>query len=158
MHSDTSGTNTRRYTVASGDILALQVVRIDEVTARENLMTEERGTDRPEDVGNDWDLESAVRRPGVKQSSVVVSVRLRRSDFDKLSERAEAEGVPTSTFLRNAALEKIQGRGGTFDVYWIGGTDVHFTVSAVFGHTTSADLQATENVVTLPVSGSFSSA
>ena len=120
-------------------------------------MTEERGTDRPEDIGNDWDLDNAVRRPGVKQSSVVVSVRLRGSDFDEISAHAEAEGVPTSTFLRNAALEKIRGRSGTFDVYWVGGTSVHFTTTAVFGHTTSADLHATENRFPLPVSGSYNS-
>ena len=144
--------------MASSDSLAMQVVRVDEATARENVMTEERGTDRPEDDGNDWDLDNAVRRPGVRRSSVVVSVRLRGSDFDKISERAEAEGVPTSTYMRNAALEKVEGRRGTFVVYWVGGTDVHFSTSAVFGHTTSADLQASENVATLPDTGSHSSA
>ena len=71
-------------------------------------MTEERGTDRPIDVGNDWDLETAVRRPGVKQGGVTVSVRLSRTDFDKLSECAEAEGLATSTFMLNAALEKVR--------------------------------------------------
>ena len=106
-------------------------------------MTDERTTDRPEDVGNDWDLESAVRRPGVRQSSVVVSVRLRRPDFDKVSSQAEAEGVPTSTFLRNAALEKIEGKGGVTAVYWISGGSANFTVSAAFGHTTSTELHAT---------------
>ncbi len=120
-------------------------------------MTEEHAADRPEDVDNDWDLDNAVRRPGVKQSSVVVSVRLRGRDFDKISERAEVEGVPTSTFMRNAALEKVEGRRGTTVVYWVGGTGVHFSTSALFGHKTSADFQATKNVVTLPVSGSYSS-
>ncbi len=71
-------------------------------------MTDERRTDRPEDVGNDWDIENAVRRPGVRQSSVVVSVRLRGRDFDKLAERAEAEGMTTSTFLRNVAVEMVR--------------------------------------------------
>lgn len=106
-------------------------------------MTEESRTGRPEDICNDWDLDQAVRRPGIRQSSVVVSVRLRGSDFDKISEHAEAEGVPTSTFMRNAALEKVEKRRGTFVVYWVGGTDAHFTTSAAFGHTTSADFHAT---------------
>jgi len=135
----------------------MQVVRIGEATARENVMTEERGTDRTEDDGNDWDLDNAVRRPGVRQSSVVVSVRLRGSDFDKISERAEIEGVPTSTFMRNAALEKVEGRRSTTVVYWIGGTGVHFSTSAVFGHKTSADLYATEDKITEPVSSSYGS-
>ena len=142
MPSDTDRTDPRKDTVAPGDSLALQVVRVDEIGARENLMTEERGTDRPEDVGNDWDLESAVRRPGVKKSSVVVSVRLRGSDFDKISEKAEVEGVPTSTFMRNAALEKVEGKRGVSAVYWIGGGSAYFTMSAEFGHTTSTELYA----------------
>lgn len=106
-------------------------------------MTEESRTDRPEDIGNEWDLENAVRRPGVKQSSVVVSVRLRGSDFDKISEQAEAEGVPTSTFLRNAALEKVDGRPERNAVYWISGGSASFTTTAAFGHMTSTELHAT---------------
>ena len=105
-------------------------------------MVEESRTDRPEDIGNDWDLESAVRRPGVKQSSVVVSVRLRGSDFDKISKQAEAEGVPTSTFLRNAALEKVDGRPARSVVYWISGGSANFTTTAAFGHMTSTELHA----------------
>ena len=104
-------------------------------------MTEERGTDRPEDIGNDWDLDNAVRRPGVKQSSVVVSVRLRRSDFDKISECAEAEGVPTSTFLRNAALEKIEGKPGAIAIFHITGAAIPFMQSEAFGYTTCPELQ-----------------
>lgn len=73
-------------------------------------MTEERRTDRPEDVGNEWDLENAVRRDGVKQGSIVVSVRLSRCEFDTLSEYAEAEGVSTSAFIRRAALDRVEGK------------------------------------------------
>ena len=102
-------------------------------------MTEECETDRPEDVGNDWDLEKAVRRPGVNRSSVVVSVRLRGSDFDKISRRAESEGVPTSTFLRNAAIEKVEGKREASKAYWIGGVSAVFTTNAVFSHKTSAE-------------------
>ena len=106
-------------------------------------MTEESRTDRPEDIGNDWDLENAVRRPAVKQGSVVVSVRLRRSDFDRIAERAEVEDVPTSTFLRNAALEKIEGKREASEAYWIGGAAAVFTTNAAFGHKTSAEGRAT---------------
>lgn len=102
-------------------------------------MTEERETDRPEDVGNDWDLENAVRHSGVNRSSVVVSVRLRGSDFDKISGRAESEGVPTSTFLRNAALEKVEGKREASEAYWIGGAAAVFTTNAAFSHKTSAE-------------------
>ena len=70
-------------------------------------MMEELGTDRPDDVGDDWDLENAVRRDGVKQDSTVVSVRLSRCEFDRICEQAEEEGVLTSTFLRNAVLDKV---------------------------------------------------
>ena len=141
MLGDTDSTNLRKEALASGDSLAVQVVRVDEVRARENLMTEEHTTDRPEDIGNDWDMESAVRRPGVKQNSVVVSVRLRRNDFDKISGCAEVEGVPTSTFMRNAALEKVEGRRGTIAVFYITGAATPFMQSAAFGYTTCPELR-----------------
>ena len=105
-------------------------------------MTEASNTNRPEDTENDWELESAAKRPGVKRGSVVVSVRLPRDDFDRISRKAEAASVPTSTFLRNAALEKAEGKRQASVVYWNGGAAANFATTAVFGHTTSADLEA----------------
>ena len=105
-------------------------------------MTEAANTNRPEDTENDWELESAEKRPGVKRGSVVVSVRLPRDDFDSISRSAEAAGIATSTFLRNAALEKAEGKRQASVVYWNGGAAANFTTTAVFGHTTSADLEA----------------
>ena len=63
--------------------------------------------DCAQDAEGDWDLESAEARPGAKRTSVVVSVRLPRRDFDRISKTAEAAGIPVSTFLRNAALKGI---------------------------------------------------
>ncbi len=105
-------------------------------------MTQEVDTNRPEDTGDDWDLESAERRPAVKRGSVVVSVRLHSDDFDRIARKAEAAGIPTSTFLRNAALEKVTGKRESSAAYWNGGAAANFTTSAMFGHTTSADLEA----------------
>ena len=105
-------------------------------------MTRAANTNRPEDSEDDWELESAERRPGVRRGSVVVSVRLARDDFDKISQSAEATGIPTSTFLRNAALEKVEGKREASVVYWNGGAAAHFSTTAAFGHTTSADLEA----------------
>ncbi len=70
-------------------------------------MTTERGTQGLGDAGNNWDLENAVRRPGVRQDGVAVLVRLSYTDFNKLSECAEAEGITISTLLRNAAVEMV---------------------------------------------------
>ena len=100
--------------------------------------------DRPEDVGNEWDLENAILLPAVKPSSVVVSVRLRRNDFDKIAARAESDGLPTSTFLRNAALEKVDGRpeSKVVHVYWGGAASANFNTTAIFGHTTVKDDEA----------------
>ena len=105
-------------------------------------MREASNTNRPEDTENDWELESAAKRPGVKRGSVVVSVRLPRDDFDRISRSAEAAGVATSTFLRKAALEKVEGNYEASVVYWNGGAAANFTTTAVFGPTTSADLEA----------------
>ena len=105
-------------------------------------MTQETNANRSEDSEDDWNLETAERRSGSRRGSVVVSVRLTRDDFDKISESAEAAGIPTSTFLRNAALEKVEGKLEASVVYWNGGAAAHFTTTAAFSHTTSADLEA----------------
>ena len=105
-------------------------------------MTQTTKAKRSEDSEDDWELESAERRPGVRRESVVVSVRLPRDDFDKISQNAESAGIPTSTFLRNAALEKVEGKLEASVVYWNGGAAAHFTTTAAFRHTTSADLKA----------------
>ena len=105
-------------------------------------MTRPTNTSHQEDIQDDWELESAAKRPGVKRGSVVVSVRLPRDDFDSISRSAEAAGVATSTFLRKAALEKVEGNYEASVVYWNGGAAANFTTTAVFGPTTSADLEA----------------
>ena len=105
-------------------------------------MTQNNNTIRPDDSGDDWDLETAERKQGVKRESVVVSVRLPRDDFDRISRKAEAAGVPTSTFLRNSALEKVDGNHEASVLFWNGGAAANFTTTAVFGPTTSADLEA----------------
>ena len=105
-------------------------------------MTQATKAKRSEDSEDDWDLETAERRPGSRHRSVVVSVRLTRDDFDSISRNAEAAGTPTSTFLRNAALEKVEGKHEPSVVYWNGGAAANFTTTAAFRHTTSADLEA----------------
>ena len=74
-------------------------------------MTDEISVDRMEDSDNDWDLESAVLCSGVKSPSVVVAVRLKIDDFDKIAKCAHADGVPLSTFFLNAAIEKVDRPG-----------------------------------------------
>ena len=91
---------------------------------------------------DDWDFENAEMRPAVKGRSVVVSVRLDKDDFNKISERAEDAGVPTSTFIRAVVLENVNGSPGATIAYWNSGTAGHFTTTATFGHTTKADQQA----------------
>ena len=105
-------------------------------------MTQATSTSHREDIEDDWDLETAERRAGAKRGSVVVSVRLPRDDFDKISQNAEAAGIPTSTFLRNAALDKVKGSHEASVVHWNGGAAANFMTNAVLGHTTSANLEA----------------
>ena len=97
-------------------------------------MTQEDTGIRSDYSEDHWDLENAERRPGVKDRSVVVSVRLAKDEFDKIAECAEASGVPTSTFIRGVVLEKVYEKSGTA-AYWNGGTSANFT--------TGADLRAT---------------
>ena len=55
-----------------------------------------------------WDFDNAeiVRR--TKPARAVVSVSLRREDFETVSEAAERAGMRTSEFIRTAALEKVK--------------------------------------------------
>ncbi len=106
-------------------------------------MAKANSVDRDDDIEEGWDLESAELRPAVKSKSVVVSVRLRRDDFDRIAERAELAGIPVSTFMRTAALRELRPQSIRSTVYWSGSAEANFTTSAIFGHSTSADLAAT---------------
>ena len=54
---------------------------------------------------DDFDLENAELRSG-KPARAVVSVSLPRKDFEAIAKAAEQAGLPVSTFIRQAALEK----------------------------------------------------
>ena len=62
-----------------------------------------------QDPGN-WDWNAAETRPGVRKARAVVSVAFSKSDFDRLSEHAEALQMPLSAFIREAALEKLSNQ------------------------------------------------
>lgn len=130
--------------MASGHRLAVQAIGTFQIGPGENLLTQEPDTKRPDDTDDDWDLENAVRHPGGRgRSSVVVSVRLARADFDKLARQAEADEMPVSTFMRVAALERIDGKPSASIVSWggSGGGTANFHTNAIFGGVTSADLE-----------------
>lgn len=55
-----------------------------------------------------WDFEHAKKRRGVKRSRAVVSVALSRQDYDRVVDAAEQQGMRTSEFIRNAALEQAR--------------------------------------------------
>ena len=55
---------------------------------------------------DNWDVESAERRPPVRRRRVVVSVALPPDDFDKIARFAELNGMKVSEFLRESALER----------------------------------------------------
>ena len=65
---------------------------------------------------NNWDFENAEKRPGVKKPRAVVSVAFSREDFERVAEHAEHLGMKISEFIRNAALEQVEGPkvGGDF--------------------------------------------
>ncbi len=58
-----------------------------------------------EDPDN-WDYDRAERRPGVIGAQAVVSVTFGREDLDIVTQCAEALGMRTSEFIRQAALER----------------------------------------------------
>jgi hypothetical protein len=57
---------------------------------------------------DNWDSENVERHSGTKNRHTVVSVRFPRSDFDKVVSFAEKIGMNVSTFIRYAALEKVE--------------------------------------------------
>ena len=60
---------------------------------------------------DDWDYESAERRPGLKNKArVVVSVAFSRDDFNLVTEHAAGAGKPVSTFIRDTVLDHSEGR------------------------------------------------
>jgi hypothetical protein len=57
-----------------------------------------------------WDFDSAETRPGKKSSRIVVSVAFPRQEFEEVTNAAKQLGVPTSQFIREAALERVANR------------------------------------------------
>lgn len=53
-----------------------------------------------------WDVDRAVVRPGIKNARAVVSVAFSREDFERVTDAAQKSGVKTSEFIREAALNK----------------------------------------------------
>ncbi len=62
---------------------------------------------------DNWDYEHLETRGPVKAPRVVVSVAFRREDFENVAKYAERAGKKTSELIREAALEKVTGRGTT---------------------------------------------
>lgn len=81
-------------------------------------MNEKR--DRELESSENWDYERLEVRGPVKASRVVVSVAFPRQDFTRVSAYAEHVGKKVSAFIREAALEKATGRGGSSPAYGSG--------------------------------------
>ena len=69
-----------------------------------------------------WDLAKPEVRKPVKASRVVVSVAFKRDDFIRVTEYAERIGKKTSAFVREAAMERVGGRGSWIFVHGSGST------------------------------------
>jgi predicted DNA binding CopG/RHH family protein len=76
-----------------------------------------------------WSDESEVR-PAVKPQRAVVSVSFSREDLDRVAEHAQREGMKTSEFIRQAALNQASERPTQVHVFSASGqvrTDIPFT-------------------------------
>ena len=58
-----------------------------------------------------WDHERAEERGPSKGARAVVSVALAREDFDRITQCAQREGMRTSEFIRQAALDRVAQHG-----------------------------------------------
>ncbi len=58
-----------------------------------------------------WDHERAEERAPVKGARAVVSVAFAREDFSRVTECAQREGMRTSEFIRQAALDRVAQHG-----------------------------------------------
>jgi len=54
-----------------------------------------------------WDFRRPSVKKPVRNPRVVVSVALRKEEFDVLAKHAESVGKKTSQFIRDAAMEKV---------------------------------------------------
>ena len=68
-----------------------------------------------------WDWDTAERRPGSASARAIVSVAFARQDFDLVSEAAQRSGMKTSEFIRTAALSRAKRRQSTV-VYGMSGS------------------------------------
>ncbi len=57
-----------------------------------------------------WDDDEGEVRPPVKSPRAVVSVGFSRGDFQEVAEQARRQGMKTSEFIRQAALDRIRSR------------------------------------------------
>jgi hypothetical protein len=76
-----------------------------------------------------WDYENAERRPPAKAARAVVSVAFSREEFDLVATSAEREGMKTSEFIREAALEKAGAHTEVTRLTWSGGTTGTFVLA-----------------------------
>ena len=69
----------------------------------------------PEYVDNpdDWDWENAIVVEGAKAPRHTFSVRFEASELDSVRVAAEAAGMKTGEFIRNAALAAARGESHT---------------------------------------------
>ena len=80
-----------------------------------------RKEDELEDL-DQWDLENAERqRPG-KSARAIVSVAFSIPEFDIVAGAAERLAVPTSRYIREAAIDQATGAAASASIQFLGWT------------------------------------
>jgi hypothetical protein len=78
-----------------------------------------------------WEDTDDEIRPPVKAPRAVVSVAFARDDFLRVTEQARRLGMKTSEFIRKAALDQVDPRGGHSVVRSVSGNVQTKNVSAI---------------------------
>ena len=89
-------------------------------------MIEKQNID-PED-SRSWDLKNPTKSGPVRNRRTVVSVSFPSRDFQVVSAAAAEAGLPTSQFIREAAIAKASPVYSESVISWAGGT-AHFQLS-----------------------------
>ena len=116
-------------------------------------ITSEEGDSMTNAELNEWDLEVAEVKPPVKKARTVVSVAFNRHDFDVVGSCAAQMGLPTSTFIRQAALEKASQPAETISLEWTGLSAGSFGTATDFAPNTRISSQLTHEPDFVPVAG-----
>ncbi|MDO8531584.1 MAG: hypothetical protein Q7T26_05370 [Dehalococcoidia bacterium] len=72
-----------------------------------------------------WSWDAAQKSTPTKERRVIVSVAFGREDFERAAACAEKHNMPVSSFIRLAAMEKVEREGAFVPLNWSAGNEAH---------------------------------